>query len=303
MIAISSCVVGEACRFDGTNQELEKALQLEKYGNIIRVCPEVLAGLPTPRPPAEIQVINNETIVRSKNNIDVTLEFKKGASKTLEICKSNNIRYVILKDRSPSCGKGQIYNGLFEGRLVDGNGITSQLLIDNGIQVYTTSQAPYEKLMVYDFLDENNILFEKFTHQPVFTVEDAKEIRLDMKAQDCKNLFLETKNKKEKVLVVLPFDQRFNFKEVEKSIGIRKLKFASKESLKETLGVDPGSVGAFGLLYDSKKQVKVIISSRFDEDERITFHPNINDETLSIRYKDFLKFLKILEYDPIVVDL
>jgi len=166
-----------------------------------------------------------------------------------------------------------------------------------------SSNAPSKKIMVYDFLDENKIQFEKFTHEPVFTVEEAEKIQVDMKAQHCKNLFLETKNKKEKVLVVLAFDQRFNFKEVEKSIGIKKLKFASKESLKDSLGVDPGSVGAFGLLYDLKRQVKVIISSQFNENERITFHPNMNDETLSITYKDFIKVLKILGYDPIYINL
>lgn len=303
MIAISSCVAGEACRFDGTNQDLEKALMLEKYGSTIKVCPEVLGGLPIPRPPAEIQRINKQRKVITKAHEDVTREFELGATKTLEICQKNNIKYVILKDRSPSCGKGFIYNGNFEGELIYGNGLTSELLLQHNIEVFNTSNAPYEKLMVYDFLEENNITYERFEHEAVFNVNEADLIQIDMKAQHCKNLFLESKNKKDKVLVILPAKEQFKFKEIENLIGIKKLKFASKESLKNSLGVEPGSVGAFGLLYDIEKNVNVVISNSFNKNERITFHPNNNDETLSLEYNDFMKVLKILDYNPLIVDI
>ncbi len=303
MIAISSCIVGEACRFDGGNQDVEEALILAKYGSVIKVCPEILGGLTVPRAPAEIRMVEGNKRVITIDHVDVTPEFELGAAKTLELCLAHNCHYVILKDRSPSCGKGQIYNGDFEGVLVSGNGLTSQLLLEHSIEVYNSSQAPYKKLMVYDFLNENQIKFEKFTHQPVFTVEEAETIQVDMKAQHCKNLFLETKNKKTKLLIILPFDQRFNFKKTEKAMSITKLKFASKKSLKDNLGVDPGSVGAFALLYNQKRDVKVIISNQFKRDERITFHPNINNETLSIDFKDFMRYLTILGYDPIFVDL
>ena len=303
MIAISSCVAGEACRFDGTNQDLEKALMLVKYGSTIKVCPEVLGGLPIPRPSAEIQMINKQRKVMTKAHDDVTGEFELGAAKTLELCQMNNINYVILKDRSPSCGKGFIYNGNFEGKLIKGNGLTSDLLLQHNIKVFNTSNAPYEKLMVYDFLEENGITYEKFQHEPVFNVEEADQIQIDMNAQQCKNLFLESKNKKDKVLVILPAKEQIKIKEIENLIGIKKLRFASKESLKKSLGVEPGSVGAFGLLYDTENEVKVVISNSFIEHERMTFHPNINDETLSLEYNDFMKVIKNLGYNPLIINI
>lgn len=92
-------------------------------------------GLQTPRTPAEIKCIDNKKYVFTKNNIDVTSNFIKGAEEVLELSKKLKIRTAILQPRSPSCGCGKIYNGNFENKLVDGNGILAQLLIDNGIEV------------------------------------------------------------------------------------------------------------------------------------------------------------------------
>lgn len=302
MIAISSCVVGEACRFDGTCQDLAEALRLQKYGNVIKVCPELLGGLTTPRNPAEIQVVDGEVKVMTKQGEDVTDAFSTGANKTFEICKKHKVKYVILKDRSPSCGKGYIYNGYFDGTLIEGNGLTSKLLLDHGIEVYNTSDAPYDKLMVYDFLEEHDISYKVYKHKPVYTVEEAERLSVDMNGQHCKNLFLETKNKKTQILAILPSHMRFDFKKMEAAIGLSKLKFASSDRLKNYLGIEAGSVGLFGLLYNLDREVTVAISKSFDPNSNITFHPNVNDETLSIKYSDMIRVLDILGYKPTFVE-
>ena len=132
-ILISACLIGDKCRFDGhTNfTPIYKEL-LEKY-ELVPFCPEVEGGLPTPRKPSERKgdrVINNA-------GKDVTKNFQLGAEKALNICKYLNIKIAILKEKSPSCGVNQIHDGNFTGKLIKGEGITTELLRKNGITVYT----------------------------------------------------------------------------------------------------------------------------------------------------------------------
>ncbi len=133
MILISACLAGVNCRYDGENCYNEKIMELVKNGEAILVCPEQLGGLSTPRVPAEI--INGKVI--TKDGIDVTEEYKKGATEVLKLAKCLNINKAIFKSKSPSCGCGIIYDGTFSGNKVNGNGITTQVLLDNGINVIT----------------------------------------------------------------------------------------------------------------------------------------------------------------------
>lgn len=140
MYLISSCLCGVNCKYSGGNNLNEKCLDLLKEGKGILICPEQLGGLPTPRLPAEI-IGNAENILRgmdkitTKNNIDVTNEFLKGAKETLKIAKLYNITKAILKEGSPSCGVKYVYDGSFTGKKIKGNGLTTEILIKNGIEV------------------------------------------------------------------------------------------------------------------------------------------------------------------------
>ena len=109
----------------------ERVNDLVKEGKAIPICPEQLGGLKTPRLPAEIK---NECVI-NKNNEDVTKEFVKGANEVLNLAKELGIKKAVLQPRSPSCGCGRIFSGNFDNTLVDGNGITADLLIKNGIKV------------------------------------------------------------------------------------------------------------------------------------------------------------------------
>ena len=135
MYLISACLVGVNCKYNGKNNFNEKALELVKNGKAIPICPEQLGGLATPRTPAEIKMIDGRRRVITEEGKDVTEEYEKGAKEVLSLCQKLNIEKVILKAKSPSCGAGQIYNGEFNGTLTSGNGITAQLLIENGIEV------------------------------------------------------------------------------------------------------------------------------------------------------------------------
>ncbi len=138
MYLVSACLAGINCRYDGKstiNLELE---ELVRNGKAIALCPEVIAGLNIPRDSCEIIATNDgEKKVISKEKKDLTEAFMDGAQKTLAIAKTIGIKTAILKSRSPSCGCGQVYDGEFNGTLKKGNGVTVEVLMDNGIKVYT----------------------------------------------------------------------------------------------------------------------------------------------------------------------
>ena len=137
MILVSACLVGVNCKYNGGNNFNEKILNLVKEGKAILVCPEQLGGLTTPRLPSEIKVINGKKCVVRNDGIDVTKEYERGALEVLELAKKLGITKAILKSKSPSCGCGTIYDGTFTGNKISGNGITTDLLIENGIEVIT----------------------------------------------------------------------------------------------------------------------------------------------------------------------
>ena len=135
-LLISQCLMGCNCRYDGKSNRLKQlSLLMEKY-NLIPVCAEILGGLPTPRIPSE----RVENRVVNQLGEDVTMQFVRGAQEVLKIAKLYGCTAALLKERSPSCGFGQIYNGTFSGTLADGNGVTAQLLAENGIRIIGESQ-------------------------------------------------------------------------------------------------------------------------------------------------------------------
>ena len=137
-ILVSACLLGEPCRYDGTGK-LEPTLEeLRARGHtLIPVCPEVLGGLPTPRPPAERQPDGR---VVTREGGDVTAEYRAGAEKALALAQAHGCTCAVLKERSPSCGHGSIYDGTFSRTLVPGFGVTAELLKTHGIAVYGESQ-------------------------------------------------------------------------------------------------------------------------------------------------------------------
>lgn len=132
-IIVSACLLGDNCKYNGGNNLNHNLISDLKDYNIIKICPEVFGGLSIPRVPAEIvldKVINKE-------NIDVTDNYNKGAKIALDIAKKHNIKVAILKQKSPSCGVGKIYDGSFTNTIIEGFGVTAKLFNDNGIDLYT----------------------------------------------------------------------------------------------------------------------------------------------------------------------
>lgn len=131
-IIVSACLLGDNVKYNGLNNKNKELIEYLKDFEIIKICPEVLGGLPIPRNPSEIRagkVFNNK-------DIDVTDFFTNGALKILEIVKKENIKIAILKDGSPSCGNTYIYDGTFSQKKINGLGITSKLLRENGVIIF-----------------------------------------------------------------------------------------------------------------------------------------------------------------------
>lgn len=137
-ILVSACLLGLNVRYDGSNKLVESLNELKDHYNLIPVCPEILGGMPTPREPSEIvagKVIN-------KIGEDVTGNFVRGANEVLKLAKFYDAKHSILKKNSPSCGYGKVYDGCFSGTLIDGNGITAELLWKNGIKILNETEVP-----------------------------------------------------------------------------------------------------------------------------------------------------------------
>jgi uncharacterized protein YbbK (DUF523 family) len=132
----SACLLGVNCRYNGKGKPNEKVLRLSQSELLIPVCPEQLGGLPTPRPAAE----QREGRVITVDGADVTEQFVRGAEEVARIAEAYNITEAILKQRSPSCGCGQVYDGTFSGRIVKGDGVAAALLKKKGIKVISEEE-------------------------------------------------------------------------------------------------------------------------------------------------------------------
>ena len=144
-ILMSACLLGQKVRYDGGDC-IQHHVRLQawiKAGRVITICPEMAGGLPTPRPPAEIQdgkmgsaVLNRDAVIKTNTGQDVTDEFIIGAQKSLALAQNHHIRVAILKAKSPSCGSNVIYDGTFSRKLIPGMGVTATLLNQHDILVF-----------------------------------------------------------------------------------------------------------------------------------------------------------------------
>lgn len=133
-LLISGCLLGLACRYDGECRPLpeEAIAALQERFQLVPVCPEQLGGLSTPRNPAER--VGDRVV--SNAGKDVTDEYQKGALEVLKIAKLLGCRLALLKEKSPACGSGLIYDGTFRKKLVPGDGVAAELLKSNGVSVF-----------------------------------------------------------------------------------------------------------------------------------------------------------------------
>lgn len=143
MLIVSACLAGVNCKFDGGNNLEPRIKDLVSRGMAIPVCPEQLGGNPTPREAVELNGVSGEDVLLDKGNLisesgrDKTESFVRGAEEVLKIAQMAGAKYAILKERSPSCGSTMIFDGSFTDRKRPGRGVTTALLEQHGIRVFS----------------------------------------------------------------------------------------------------------------------------------------------------------------------
>lgn len=139
-ILISSCLLGEKVRYDGGHNLIDdpRLQALVKDRRLVPVCPECEGGLPVPRPPCERDAYSGKIMTRE--GIDQTFAFQKGAEATLDLVRHLGIKVALMKEGSPSCGVYQIHDGTFSKSKMPGNGLTTGLLMTAGVRVFSENQ-------------------------------------------------------------------------------------------------------------------------------------------------------------------
>ncbi len=135
-LLISACLLGRNCKYNGGNNYHPLAHRLAEAYDLVPVCPECLGGLKIPHEPSE-RVGDR---VLSKSGGDVTAAFRLGAERTLAAAEKHGVKRAVLKERSPSCGCGAVYDGTFTGTVAPGNGLAAELLLAAGVAVYGESR-------------------------------------------------------------------------------------------------------------------------------------------------------------------
>ncbi len=142
MNGYSACLYGVNCKYNGKNNLRASVRQTVEAEGGILLCPEQAGSLGIPHPPSEIEpgfdghdVLAGRAKVLDCHGKDVTEAFVAGANATLQKVRRHGIRTVYLKQSSPSCGCGLIYDGTFSNKKVPGDGVTAALLKEHGITV------------------------------------------------------------------------------------------------------------------------------------------------------------------------
>ncbi len=139
-ILVSACLLGLSCRYDGKSKPCDGVIALKDRYELVPFCPEIYGGLPTPRVGSER--VGDRVLMQNGN--DVTENYRRGAKEAYKLCQALDIKKALLKERSPSCGLGKIYDGSFNHTLTDGDGVAAEYLKNNGITVIGESEL--EKL-------------------------------------------------------------------------------------------------------------------------------------------------------------
>ncbi len=164
-ILVSQCLLGYKVNYRGEDALCEHPLfkQWREEGRLVFVCPEVSAGMSIPRIPSQIvgkgggkAVLKKIAVVKDKEGCDVTDFYVRGAENALQIAQQHHIKLAILKERSPSCGSNQIYDGSFSGEKIAGEGVTAALLRSHDIRVFSNEQLEAAAEYLLQLESQNN---------------------------------------------------------------------------------------------------------------------------------------------------
>ena len=156
---------------------------------------------------------------------------------------------------------------------------------------------------VFELLNKLGIKYEIHNHKAIYTIDEWIEIDKQFKWRSAKSLLLKEKKKDNYFLAIVEWQARLDLKTLSKQMWANKwLSFASPERLKEKLNITPWAVSPFALIYNNEDDVKIIFDKNLLGDKFLSFHPNINTQTLDIPRDDFMKFFDHLKNEVILYD-
>lgn len=130
-ILVSACLLGENCKYNGSNNYSAAVAEFVKGKEILSLCPEMMAGMGCPRTP--IEIVDGVLMDRDGKNVDAAM--RQAVEKAMEQIRQEEVQYAVLQSRSPTCGVNQVYDGSFSGKLIPGSGIFAQALKEAGYRV------------------------------------------------------------------------------------------------------------------------------------------------------------------------
>ncbi|MGF6374985.1 Ala-tRNA(Pro) deacylase [Clostridiales Family XIII bacterium PM5-7] len=160
-------------------------------------------------------------------------------------------------------------------------------------------QRLYELLETLEIRD-----YEVHEHAAIASTQEADELGIKMEGMNLKNLLIKDKKAGRFFLVILDDHRHMEQKEFKAVTGWGKIRFANAEEMWELLKLKPGEVSPFGLMEDEEKRITVVLEKMIThagEDELVNFHPYRNTATLSMKKKDFLRFLTHLG-NPVIFE-
>ena len=149
---------------------------------------------------------------------------------------------------------------------------------------------------VKHYLDTLKISYDIITHPAAYTTQEADRMIEGYQGVRTKTLFLTNKKKTAFYLVIMDDHEPFNFEAFSQLVHQKKVKFANDALLEDKLGLFPGCVSPFGLLNNHERDIEIFIAANIMHEDVMTFHPNINTETLFIQTQDLMTFFESLNY-------
>lgn len=151
-------------------------------------------------------------------------------------------------------------------------------------------------------LDRLGVTYTLLHHAPAYTMDDCRDIIREDDVVYCKNLFLSNRQHTQFFLFSLRENQTFRTSDISHQLGSSRLSFAPDTLLPEMLGLLPGAVSPFGLLFDESQRVQLVLDDALAHFPRIAFHPCVNTATVILSTSDFIHtVLPALAHAPVWV--
>lgn len=140
-------------------------------------------------------------------------------------------------------------------------------------------------------LADLGISYELVEHEPALTTEQADRFIEGIDGIRTKTMFLTNKKKTQFYLLIMDDQKMLDMDLFKELAGTNRIRLASSESLYEKMQLPAGVVSPFGLLNNEEKDILVYFDKEIVEEERMSFHPNTNEETLFLKTTDLFRFL------------